>query len=168
MTERRLPQGISFWHPATLIATWFGTGLLPKMPGTWASLAALPCAWLIYEALGPLGLAAASALAFFLGWWACAALAQKGADGDPGFIVIDEVAGQWLALTVVAPDPLFYGTGFVLFRFFDIMKPWPIDWAERAIEGPLGVMVDDILAGLYAAVGLWLIYYYSHSISNVP
>jgi phosphatidylglycerophosphatase A len=167
MGERRLPQGISFWHPATLIATWFGTGLLPKAPGTWGSLAAVPCAWVIYQSLGPAALAAASILAFLGGWWACAVLAKKGAEGDPGVIVIDEIAGQWLTLTVVAPDLLFYVTGFALFRFFDIVKPWPVSWAERRVAGPLGVMVDDMLAGLYAAAGLWFIHYYSLSAGNV-
>jgi phosphatidylglycerophosphatase A len=167
MTAPALPPGISFWHPATLIATWFGTGLLPKMPGTWGSLAALPCAWVIHRELGPAGLAAAAALAFLLGWWACAVLAQKGLGGDPGIVVIDEVAGQWLALVAVAPDLLAYATGFALFRFFDILKPWPVDWAQRRATGPFGVMLDDILAGLYAAAGLWFIFYFSQSLGHV-
>lgn len=168
MTPPALPPGTSFWHPATLIATWFGTGLLPRMPGTWASLAALPFAWVIARELGPVGLGAAAVLAFLLGWWACRVLAAKGLDGDPGIVVIDEVAGQWLALVAVAPTPLGYVTGFALFRFFDILKPWPVDWAERRVTGPLGIMLDDVLAGLYAAVGLAIIFFYAQGVSNVP
>lgn len=167
MTVRGLPPGVRFWHPATLIATWFGTGLLPKLPGTWGSLAAVPVAWVIHRDFGPAALAAAAALAFLAGWWACERLRAAGAEGDPGVIVIDEVAGQWLALVVVPPDLLAYATGFALFRFFDIVKPWPVDWADEHIEGPLGIMVDDLLAGLYAAVGLYIISKYSQAFTNV-
>lgn len=167
MTGPALPPGISFWHPATLIATWFGTGFLPKLPGTFGSLAALPFAWVIARELGPVGLAAAAAAAFAAGWWACGVLAAKGAEGDPSMIVIDEVAGQWLALVAAPTTPLAYVTAFALFRFFDILKPWPVDWAERRVRGPLGVMLDDLLAGLYAAAGTAFILFYSQRVGDV-
>ena len=89
------PAGILRSHPAWLIATWFGTGLVPKIPGTVASLAALPFAWIIEWLFGGIGLAAAGAIAFAAGLWACGKLIPRGSSDDPGHIVIDEVAGQW-------------------------------------------------------------------------
>src|SRR5207302_10747455 len=100
MTRRRL--GLPFRHPAALIATGFGAGLMPAMPGTWGSLAALPGAWPIVALAGHAALAAASMLAFLLGCWAAGRVADASGQIDPGFIVIDEVAAQWLVL-VMAP-----------------------------------------------------------------
>ena len=146
-------------HPAFLIATWFGAGLLPRAPGTWGSLAALPFAWALAWWGGPTALAAAMIAMFLIGWWAAAIYVRRTGRQDPGEVVVDEVAGQWLALVMVPPDPLLYLAGFALFRLFDIKKPWPVGWADREIGGGLGVMVDDIFAGLYAAmilgVALW-------------
>ena len=83
--------------------------------------------------------------------------------------MIDEVAGQWLTLAPVAamaplPDTVFYATGFVLFRLFDILKPFPVDWAERRFKGALGIMADDIVAAVYAGIGTGFIYAYSHGL----
>ena len=80
---------------------------------------------------------------------------------DPGEIVIDEVAGQWLTLAFVPLDPLMYGTGFLLFRFFDIVKPWPVRMIDRLVKGGLGIMLDDIAAAIYAAVCLLLFQYFT-------
>lgn len=143
-------DGISPWHPAALLATWFGAGLLPRAPGTWGSLAALPCAWLLAGTGGMALLAAATTAVALIGWWASAVYVRRTGAADPGEVVIDEVAGQWLTLIMVPPDPLLYLGGFALFRLFDIRKPWPVGWADREIGGGLGVMADDILAGLYA------------------
>jgi phosphatidylglycerophosphatase A len=140
--------------PAMLIATWFGAGLLPRAPGTWGSLAALPFAWLIAWAAGPPGLVAAALVLFPIGCWAAAATARRLGIHDPAIIVIDEVAGQWLTLAAAPFDPLAYAAGFVLFRFFDVLKPWPVSWADRRIGGGLGIMLDDVLAAVYAALVL--------------
>lgn len=153
-TER---SPLSPWHPAALIATGFGSGLLPWAPGTWGSLAALPPAWLIAHFLGPRALVAAAAVVFLLGWWAAARVQRASGIEDEGSIVIDEVAGQWLTLAVAPPDPLAYAAGFLLFRLFDITKPWPARWADRRIAGGLGVMADDVIAGIYAAIALFVI-----------
>src|SRR5258707_6992112 len=83
--------GLPWWHPAALIATGFGVGLLPLMPGSWGSLAALPCAWAIRSLGGIAALAAAAVIAFALGWWAAGPVARASCQHDPGFIVIDEV-----------------------------------------------------------------------------
>jgi len=139
---------------AATIALFFGVGLLPKMPGTWASLVALPLAWMIQVWGGPLWLAVATAVIFILGVWASSVHAARLGGGDPGEIVVDEIAGQWLTLLVVPPDIGLYVAGFVLFRIFDIVKPWPLGLADRKIKGGIGIMFDDILAGIYAAISL--------------
>jgi len=143
--------------PAVLLATGFGAGLLPKAPGTWGSLLALPLAWLIFEASGRAGLAVAAVLAFAIGVWASNVCIEKFETADPKQVVIDEIAGQWLVLLVVPPGWLAYALGFVLFRAFDIFKPWPVSWADREIKGGLGVMLDDVLAAGYAAAVLFAI-----------
>ena len=137
-----------------LLATWFGTGLLPITPGTWGSLAALPFAWAIRNHLGTTGLAVATVIAFTIGWWAAATVAKASAIEDPGAIVIDEVAAQWLVLLAAPPAPLPYALAFLLFRAFDIWKPWPVRWADRSVKGGFGIMLDDLFAALYAMISL--------------
>lgn len=133
-----------------LVATWFGAGLLPWAPGSWGSLAALPCAWAICIVAGPAALAAAAMLAFAAGCWAAAAVARASGHKDPGVIVIDEVAAQWLVLVAAPLDWRAYLAAFLLFRVFDIAKPWPARAIERRVAGGLGIMLDDIAAALYA------------------
>lgn len=148
---------LPFYHPAMLLATWFGAGLLPVAPGTWGSLAALPFAWLIALHFGPAGLLIASLAAFILGCWAAGVVVRARGIADPGCIVIDEVAGQWLVLAAAPTEPLAYAVGFVLFRIADIGKPWPASWADRTVHGGLGVMLDDTFAAVYAALLLLLL-----------
>ena len=133
-----------------LVATWFGVGFLPMAPGSWGSLAALPFAWVIANLWGVIGLGVAAAIAFIVGWWAAAIVAKASAVEDPETVVIDEVAAQWLVLLAVPPAPLPYALAFVLFRIFDIWKPWPVRWADRRVKGGLGIMLDDLLAAVYA------------------
>lgn len=140
--------------PAVLVATWFGTGLLPGAPGTWGSLAALPIAWLLQWGLGSLGLTAAIVVVFAVGLWSVGRVVGGAMGDDPAQVVIDEVAGQWLTLLFAGPHLALYLAGFVLFRLFDILKPWPVGWVDRSLKGALGVMLDDILAGLYAGAAL--------------
>ena len=148
-------RGLSFWHPASLLATWFGSGLLPRMPGTWGSLAALPFAVAITVSGGPWALLTAIVAVFFMGLWASGVYATASGAHDPGTVVIDEVAGQWLTLlplafTPVALDPVYYGTAFVAFRVFDVLKPWPASYFDQKLPGAWGIMMDDIAAGVYA------------------
>jgi phosphatidylglycerophosphatase A len=150
-TVLRHPRaGLSALHPASLAATWFGAGLLPKAPGTWGSAAALPFAWGLMALGGPHLLLAAVCICFGLGWWASSFYVRLTGTDDPGEVVIDEVAGQWTALIAAPLDPLSYAIAFALFRAFDIWKPWPVGWADRKIGGGLGIMLDDILAGVYS------------------
>ena len=153
--------GQSFWNPATLLATWFGVGLIPKAPGTWGSLTALPCAWAIHWAAGPIGLAGATLGLFAIGVWATGVFAARRGTPDPPTAVIDEVVGQWLVLILVPRDQGFYILGFGLFRLADVVKPWPVSWADRRVKGGFGIMLDDVLAGVYAglvpfALSFWI------------
>jgi phosphatidylglycerophosphatase A len=147
------------YDPAFLLATWFGIGYAPVAPGTWGSLAALPFAWGIAAWAGSWALVPAAALLFAAGCVASTRVIAAGRQSDPQIIVIDEVVGQFLTLAVTPPDPLGYALGFLLFRAADILKPWPASWADRSVKGGLGVMLDDVLAALYAAAVLWGILY---------
>ena len=153
--NRGLPEGMGLGHPAILLGTWFGAGLVPGAPGTMGSLAALPFAWVIHQAFGWSALAAAAVALFAAGVWSAGVIVRTGGAEDPSAIVVDEVVGQWLVLLAVQPDLVLYAAGFVLFRIFDIWKPWPVSWADANIKGGLGVMVDDVLAAAYAAAVLY-------------
>jgi phosphatidylglycerophosphatase A len=145
-----------------LIATVFGIGHLRPAPGTWASLLALSLAWALHVVGGPLILFAALLISVASGWWAITLETKGKTDSDPSEIVIDEVAGQWLAFLPVSIGATHAGANllslwpgflfaFLFFRLFDIWKPGPIGWADRR-DDALGVMLDDILAGLAAAI----------------
>ena len=142
------------WLPSSLLATWFGAGLLPWAPGTWGSLAAVPCGVALFWLSGPFGLLLAAAAVFVVGLWAAQAYEKVAGVKDPGAIVIDEVAGQWIALIPAGLNPLAVALAFLLFRLFDVAKPWPVNWADRRLKGAFGIMADDIIAGLYAAAVL--------------
>lgn len=156
-------EPLSPFHPAALIATWLGSGLLPKIPGTWGSLAALPFAVGISWLGGPWLLAAATVLVFLVGIWASEIYARRLGHEDPGSVVVDEVAGQWLTLVPVALQLEYYPLAFVLFRLFDILKPWPINWADRKLKGGFGIMADDILAAGYAVAVLSAVIWFLES-----
>jgi len=147
--------------PCVWISTWFGAGLMARAPGTWGSLAALPFAWVLHEFGGPIALACAAVILYFPGVWAANGYMAGSGEHDPGPVVVDEVVGQWLVLAVIpAPDFVLYVLGFALFRLFDILKPWPISWADQNIAGGHGVMFDDVLAGVAGAVALIAIQVY--------
>ncbi len=147
-------------HPGVLFATWFGVGYLPKAPGTWGSLAALPFAWAAVSIGGVGTLVVATFIVFLVGLWASRDYMARSGTHDPGSIVIDEVAGQWIVLLVAPQNPFAYVLGFLLFRFFDVLKPWPISWVDKNIGGAWGVMVDDVLAGVFGLVAMVLILSY--------
>jgi len=151
------PARIRARDPGVLLATWFGAGFLPGMPGTWGSLAALPFAFAIAWAGGPAALLLGAALVFLTGLWAADRYMALAGVHDPGPVVVDEVVGQWLTLALAPLDPLAYALGFVLFRIFDVLKPWPAGWLDRRVGGALGVMVDDVAAAVYAALVLHLV-----------
>lgn len=148
MPRRSLP----FSHPATWLSTWFGCGLSPVGPGSVGSLAALPLAALAVWLGGTLALQMVSAALLAIGIAASDVYARLTGVKDPDEVVIDEVAGQCLTLLVVPLAPLPYLAGFLLFRFFDVAKPFPIRWLERNLPGGWGIMLDDTGAAIYAMV----------------
>jgi phosphatidylglycerophosphatase A len=118
---------------------------------------ALPFAAVLAWLGGPLLVLLASAAAFVLGIWASNAYMATTGIHDPPAIVIDEVVGQWLTLALMPVDPVVYVLGFLLFRVFDVLKPWPANAIDRSVTGGFGVMLDDVVAGIYAGAALWLI-----------
>ena len=146
-------SGLSLTRPSILLASWFGCGFLPWVPGTWGSLAALPLGWIALALGGPGAVLILAAAIFVAGVAVCDAAVRASGDPDPPWAVIDEVAGQLLVLAVAPPNPWAYLAGFLLFRLFDIWKPFPIRLAERAAGG-IGVMADDAVAALYAGLVL--------------
>lgn len=152
---------------ATAVATVLGLGRMPA-PGTFGALAALPLAWLLNTGGGIYLMITATAAIWVLGWWASVKyLEQSGqTDLDPPEVVIDEVSGQLIALwplswglTVAGTDPWVWPWpgwvgGFLLFRFFDIVKPWPVSVADK--PGPFMLMLDDVVAGLLAGAVMLL------------
>ena len=147
------------------IATWFGSGLLPKAPGTWGSLAAIPFAYLFSIYTCPYAQLFGITALFFIGICVSDKIEESAQIKDPGFIVVDEVVGQWMALL---PLPFLYTiidnisfylysvpiavAGFLVFRLFDIWKPWPVNYADKNIPGGYGIMFDDVIAGMYALI----------------
>lgn len=144
-----------FHHPAMLVATLLGVGRIPVASGTFGSLAALPLGWAIANWGGPLALALASVLACIAGALAASRIVGRDGDADPGFIVIDEVAGQFLALAFVPQEWWAWAIAFAAFRATDILKPFPAGWCDRNIGGGIGVMADDMVAGVQAGVAAW-------------
>jgi phosphatidylglycerophosphatase A len=145
---------VLFGHPAGWIALGFGSGLSPSAPGTAGSLAAL-VPWLIVRGAGPMFYAIFLIATLALGVWACEWAVRKTNVEDPSFVVWDEFVGQWIALlplVILARSAWWIIVGFILFRLFDIWKPWPVSLADRDVGGGLGVMLDDVVAGAYAAI----------------
>ncbi|MGR3363103.1 MAG: phosphatidylglycerophosphatase A family protein [Maritimibacter harenae] len=147
-----------------IIATFLFVGYLRPAPGTWGSLAALPLIWALHQLGGPWLVLAGIVALFAVGTWATADVIRDGDDHDPSEIVIDEVVGQALAILPVSVGAYGVGVdvlklypgwilGFALFRLFDIWKPWLVGWADRR-GGALGVMLDDVIAGIFAGIGV--------------
>ena len=151
MISYHVPENLDKKQPHVWIASWFGFGFLKPAPGTWGSLGALPFGITIYFLGGQIALLVAAFLAFVIGLWAAARFDDDMDGHDSKMIVIDEVAGQWIAMVPAALNPLLIIFSFIMFRFFDILKPWPVSFFDRKVSGALGVMGDDVIAGLFAA-----------------
>ena len=137
--------------PTLALACGFGAGLSPFAPGTVGTLIALPCWWFL-SGLGLFFNLAIVACAFALGVWVCARAAVTLGQHDPAAIVIDEIVGYLLVLTLVPGELWAVCLSFVLFRALDVLKPWPIGWVDRHVRGGLGIMLDDLVAGLLTAL----------------
>ncbi|MFW1676578.1 phosphatidylglycerophosphatase A [Pontibacter sp. JAM-7] len=147
----------SVWrNPIHFLAFGCGSGAIPKAPGTFGTLAAiLPYLWLQHLSL-PWYLLMLL-LTTLVGIWLCDRTAKDLGVHDHGGIVWDEFVGFWLTMTLAPAGWTWIVLGFVLFRIFDILKPWPIGWVDRKVSGGLGIMLDDLLAGVYAALVLQLL-----------
>lgn len=150
---------VSWTSPHGLLATWFGFGLLVPAPGTWGTLGGLLFGLLLTTFLPVWSLVIWATALFFAGLWAAHKIEQNSKEHDSSFIVIDEVAAILLVMGA-GPSSLtvaYTVAGFLAFRFFDVIKPWPVSWADTHISGALGVMLDDILAALYAIGSIYFI-----------
>ncbi len=141
-------------HPLGWIALGFGSGLFPKAPGTAGSLVALLLWFLLLMKLHWLAQIGVIVLACALGVWASAWAIKQIRISDPGYIVWDEFVGMWIALLALPGGIIWPFIAFIMFRLFDVFKPWPVSWADRQVKGAWGVMLDDILAGLLAALSI--------------
>ena len=149
---------------STIIASVLGIGYFPVASGTMMSIVATVLATILAQHGGGLTLAAASLLAFVIGIWACGDHVRATGRDDPSECVIDELAGQWLACAGICFTPIYpsvaaFALAFLLFRLFDILKPWPISAAEK-LPGGMGVMADDMLAGLAAGIIAGAVHYF--------
>ena len=134
--------------PSHLFATWFGIGLLRPAPGTWGSFAAL-LIWYFTEFLHPTAHVILPMFILF-SWLVCSQATKDSDSKDHSAIVIDEVAGMLVTLSFVSHGIMTYLFAFLLFRLFDIWKPWPISWIDQNIQGGLGILLDDLIAGFFA------------------
>ena len=163
--------------PAQLIGTVLYVGYVRPAPGTWGSLLALPWAWLVHILGGFPLLVICTLIAFAAGIWATARMTAGSEDHDPSEVVIDELVGQWIAVFPLSYSAWSMGldilrlwpgwvAAFLLFRLFDIWKPGPVGWADRQ-GGPLGVMLDDVIAGLFAAIGVIVLAGLAHGVMGL-
>ena len=138
-------------NPIHLLAFGFGAGLSPKAPGTMGTVVAV-LIYLVLPNMPHIIYAGLILLSFVFGIWICGKTAEDLGVHDHGGIVWDEFVGYWITM-FMAPSGLFWVLlGFVLFRLLDIFKPWPIKWADKELAGGLGIMLDDVLAGIMAAL----------------
>lgn len=163
MTPAPRPPLALLRHPAGWLASGFGGGYAPVAPGTVGSLMAIP-PWVALALWHPLAAWIGIALLFALGVWSAGWVIREIGREDPGVVVIDEWAGQWLCLSLIdlglrfipglyAPSTAALAAlGVVAFRACDIGKPWPASWADRELSGGLGAMLDDVIAGAWAGL----------------
>lgn len=159
MTDIQSPDEPEFVHsilppgflrdPVHLLAFGFGSGAAARAPGTWGSLVAIPF-WFCFAWLPPVAYWAIVVLAFLVGIWLCGRTANDLKVHDHSGIVWDEFVGMWIALGAHPDSFQSVLMAFLLFRLFDVVKPWPISWLDRRTPGGLGIMVDDVVAGFMA------------------
>ncbi len=146
--------------PILFLAFGFGSGLAKKAPGTFGTAAAIPVYWLFAQT-NPLIYSLLTIIVTVAGILICDIAAKKLDEHDFGGIVWDEIAGYLITMWLVPFTWQAMVIGFILFRFFDIIKPWPIKWIDQRVQGGLGIMLDDVLAGLFAGgMLLWGMAYF--------
>lgn len=143
---------VNLRNPVHLVAFGFGSGLPAKAPGTFGTLAALPVWLLLLQGMPDLPYLGILIAGFAFGVVICERTSRDLGVHDHGGIVWDEWIGLWLSLFWLPEGWLWLVYGFALFRLFDIVKPWPIKWLDQKIHGGFGIMIDDVIAGLFAFV----------------
>jgi phosphatidylglycerophosphatase A len=143
--------------PVHFFALGFGSGLITPAPGTWGTLAGVPVYLLLVYFFSPAMFLVVTGFLFFIGIYLCGKTASDVGVHDHGSIVWDEIVGLLITMAFVTFSWSNLLIGFVLFRIFDIAKPWPIKWLDKHVHGGLGIMLDDVLAGVFAAVILVLL-----------
>ena len=146
-------------NPVHLLAVGFGSGLIKPAPGTWGTLAGVPIYLVLINFISPSSVVYLSFLlaSFIVGIYLCGKAAEDAGVHDHGSIVWDEFVGFWITMMFIPFTWLNVLIGFVLFRFFDIIKPWPIKLLDKHVHGGFGIMIDDVLAGVFA----WLILFFA-------
>lgn len=143
--------------PRVLLATGLGCGFAPVAPGTVGSVLGAVIWWFVFAELDYYVRVAASFAVFLLGVLVVDAAVKRYRLGDDRAIVLDEVVGMWFALLFMPKSIPWVAAAFVLFRIADIVKPWPASWVDTRVRGGLGIMADDLIAGLMAAAGVTLV-----------
>lgn len=157
--NKKIPADQIFKNPINFLAFGFGSGLAPKAPGTFGTLASIPVYYLLSH-LGSNYYILSCILIAIIGIYICDYTAKKLKVHDHPGIVWDEFAGFFITMIGVSFSWTNVAIGFVLFRIFDILKPWPINWLDQKVSGGFGIMIDDVLAGVFAMLSLHLILYY--------
>ena len=143
----------NWFNPIHLLALGFGSGAAPKAPGTCGTLVAVLIYWPLSQ-LSPEHYLLMLLVTSVMGIYICGQTAKDLGVHDHGSIVWDEFVGFWITMFAAPVGWVWVVVGFVLFRFFDIIKPWPISWIDKKITGGFGIMLDDVIAGVMAAVVL--------------
>ena len=151
MSSSNKPVNFNLKNPVHFFALGFGSGLAPKAPGTFGTLAAIPL-YLMISGLAPVYYGAIVLFSCLIGIYLCGKTAADVGVHDHGAIVWDEIAGFLITMFMVPLSWQSVLVGFLLFRFFDIIKPWPISIADKKLHGGFGIMFDDVLAGLFSLV----------------
>lgn len=151
--RNRAPKSI--WsNPIHFLAFGLGTGASPYAPGTVGTLLALPLCWFLAQ--WPLwAYLAVTVVLFAVGVWLCDKTSKDIGEHDHSGIVIDEVVGYLITMIAVPVNVWTIAAGFLLFRLFDVVKPWPICWLDKQVKGGFGIMIDDVLAGLFSLALMW-------------
>lgn len=147
-------------NPLHFLSLGFGSGLSPFAPGTFGTLAAIPL-YLLIQPLPLVGYLLITLAGLVIGFYLCGETARALGVHDHGGIVWDEIIGYLITMIAVPLHWHWMLAGFILFRLFDIFKPWPIKWIDRRITGGVGIMLDDVLAGIFAWIGLQLLIYFT-------
>ena len=147
-------------NPIHLLAFGLGSGCAPKAPGTFGTLAAIPFWWLLLQGVPLIPYICVLIAGFAFGVYLCEQTSKDLGVHDHGGIVWDEWIGLWITYIALPSGIEWIIIGFALFRFFDIIKPWPIKWLDQKVHGGFGIMIDDVLAGIFALICVQVLAYF--------